>query len=61
MLLISVQTCKALIRHTYKRISLYVRETKTVLDSGFHAIDSGFLLLDFRFFVSETRIPNSNL
>ena len=28
------------------RMSPYVREPKTVLDSGLHAVDSGFQLLD---------------
>ena len=39
--------------------SLHVRESKTVLDSGFHAVDSGFQVLDSRFFVSGTWIPDS--
>ena len=30
-----------------------VRESKTVLDSGFHALDSKFQLLDFRSFLVE--------
>ena len=33
----------------------HVKESKTVLDSGFHAVDSGFLV-----FVSGTWIPDSN-
>ena len=33
---------------------------KTVLDSGFYAVDSGFQVMDFRFFVSGTRIPYSS-
>ena len=39
--------------------SPHVRESKTVLDSGFHAIDSGFQVLDPGFFVSGTWIPDS--
>ena len=31
-------------------MSPHVRETKTVMDSGFHAVDSGFRLLDSRSF-----------
>ena len=31
----------------------HVRESKTLLDSGFHAVDSGFQLLDFRPFSVE--------
>ena len=27
-------------------LSLHVRESKTVLDSGFHTVDSGFQVLD---------------
>ena len=30
----------------YGPLSQYVRESKTVLDSGFHATDSGFQVLD---------------
>ena len=37
-----------------------VRESKTVVDSGFHALDSGFQVWDSRFFVSGTWIPDSN-
>ena len=31
----------------------------TVLDSGFHAMDFGFQVLDSRFFISGTWIPDS--
>ena len=34
--------------------SPFVRSSKTVLDSGLHAVDSGFQALDSRFFVSGT-------
>ena len=34
--------------------SPFVRLSKTVLDSGLHAVDSGFQALDSRFFVSGT-------
>ena len=44
-----------------------VRESKTVVDSGFHALDSGhrtpdsgFQVRDSGFFVSGTWIPDSN-
>ena len=39
--------------------SSHVRESKTVLDSGFHAVDSGIQLLDSRSFSGELgfRIP----
>ena len=39
--------------------SPHVRESKTVLDSGFHAVDSGFQLLDSRSYTVELgfRIP----
>ena len=37
------------------------RESKTVVDSGFHAVDSRFQVLDSGFFVSETWIPDSGL
>ena len=40
--------------------SPHVREYKTVLDSGFHAVDSGFQLPDSRTFFSGTWIPDSN-
>ena len=33
----------------------HVRESKTVLDSGFHAVDSGFKVLDSRSFSVEFR------
>ena len=36
------------------------RESKTVLDSGFHVIDSGFQLLDSGSFVSGTGNPDPN-
>ena len=32
--------------------SPHVRESKTVLDSGYHAVDSGFQVLDSGFFLS---------
>ena len=35
-------------------------ESKTVLDSGFHAMDSGFQIVDFGAFVSGIWIPDSN-
>ena len=35
----------------------HVRVSKTVLDSGFNAVDFGFPLLDYGFFVSGFRIP----
>ena len=34
-------------------LSPHVRESKTLLDSGFHAVDSGFQLLDSRYFSVE--------
>ena len=37
-----------------------VRESKRVVDSGFHALDSGFQVRDSGFFVSGTWIPDSN-
>ena len=37
-----------------------VRESKTVVDSGFHALDSGFQVPDSGFLVSGTWIPDSN-
>ena len=37
----------------------YVRESKTALDSGFCANDSGLKVLDSGFFVSGTWIPDS--
>lgn len=38
-----------------------VRESRTVLNSGFHAVDFRFQLLDSEFFVSGSRIPDSTL
>ena len=35
-------------------VSHYVRKCKTVLDSGFHAVDSGFQTIKFGFLVSGT-------
>ena len=47
----------------YRLLSLFLsycsRKFKTVLDSGFHAMDPGFQLLDFGLFVSKTWIPDS--
>ena len=40
--------------------SPHVRESKTVCDSGFHAVDSRFQVLDSRFFISGTWILDSN-
>ena len=46
------------------RASPHLRKSKTVLGSGLHAVDSGFKVLDFGFFVSlripEPSIPASN-
>ena len=39
--------------------SPHIRESRTVLDSGFHAVNSGSQVLDSKFFVSGTWIPNS--
>ena len=33
------------------KISLHIRESKIALDSGFHAVDSGFQVLDFILFL----------
>lgn len=33
-------------------VSLDIRESKTALDSGFHAVDFGFQELDSRFLIS---------
>ena len=38
-----------------------VRESRTVLNSGFHVADFRFQLLDSEFFVSGSRIPDSTL
>ena len=38
-------------------VSPHLRESKIVLDSGFHAVDSGFQVLYSRFLVSGTWIP----
>ena len=46
------------------RMSPYVREPKTVLDSGLHAVDSGFQLLDSTrkiFLDSGFRIPKAKI
>ena len=40
--------------------SLHVRLSKTVFDSGFHALSSRFQVLDFAFIVSRTWIRDSN-
>ena len=41
--------------------SPHVRESLTVLDSGFHAVDSGLQVLDSEFLFSGTGIPDFNL
>ena len=38
-----------------------VRESRTVLNSGFHAADLRFQLLDSEVFVSGSQIPDSTL
>ena len=38
-------------------VSPDIRESKTVLDSRFHAVDSGFQELDSRFLISRNWIP----
>ena len=40
-------------KRTVNSVSPYVRESKSVLDSGFHTMDSGF-------FVTGTLIPDSD-
>ena len=40
--------------------SPYVRLSKTVLDSGIHAVDSGFQILVSGFLISGTYIVASN-
>ena len=52
-----MNTKKYYIHLTYQ--SLDIRESKTVLDSGFHTMNSRFQVLDSKFFVSGTWIPNS--
>ena len=42
------------------RYSPSVRVSKTVLDSGFYAVDSGSQLLGSGFLVRGTLIPDSN-
>ena len=37
----------------------HVRESKKVLDSGFHAVDSGFQVLETGLFISGTWIQSS--
>ena len=41
--------------------SPHVRESMTVLDSGFHAVDSGLQVPDSGFLFSGTGIPDFNL
>ena len=43
--------------HKKSVFSPHVRESRTVLDSGFHAVDSGFRVLDSGFQHSGFRIP----
>ena len=40
-----------------KHESPHVRESRRVLDSGFHTVDSGFRVLDSGFQLSGFRIP----
>ena len=47
-------------RCPYHQYSSRVRESKTVLGSGFHAVDSGFRVQDSGFFLSGTWIPDSS-
>ena len=44
-----------------KKKSPQVSESTTDLDSGFHAVDSRFQVLDSCYFFSRTWIPESNL
>ena len=46
--------------YVYLSMSPSVRESKTFLDSGFHALDSWSQVLDCEFFVRGTWIPDSN-
>ena len=41
-------------------VSDYVRKCKTVVDSGFHAVDSVFQTINFGFLVSVAWIPDIN-
>ena len=47
--------------NSFHKTSPRVKESKTVLDSGLHAVDSGFQLLDSRSFSVELgfRIPTA--
>ena len=53
----------SLMTRCYRLLSPFLsycsRKFKTVLDSGFRAMDPGFQLLDFGLFVSKTWIPDS--
>ena len=40
------KSCDCLTRASLGKTSPHVRESKTVLDSGFHAVDSGLQVLD---------------
>ena len=44
---------------SYKNLSSDERESKKVLDSGLHTVDTGFKVLDSGFFVTGTWIPDS--
>ena len=44
-------------RNSIMAFSPHVRESKTLLDSGFHAVDSGFQLLDSRSFSVKLWFP----
>ena len=44
----------------HESILPHIRKSKTVLDSGFHAVDSGLQVLDSGFYVGGPWIPDSN-
>ena len=59
MLIHVLPICQTLTRiAALRKEAPHVRVSKTVFDSGFNAVDFGFLLLDCGFFVSGFRVQN---
>ena len=52
--------CTTVFRKLMTSFALCKRKSMTVLNPGFHTVESGFQVLDLRFFLNESCSPDSN-